>query len=213
MAEYTLRRLETPLPEIAGRAFDPDADAPRGLDWARVACYPWGESGYRPEARACAGWDEGGLRVLLCAREETIQALEKRTGGPVCVDSCLEFFLAPFPEADARYLNIEVNPAGTAHIGLGEGRAARRVWTEVPAGFDITVSRHAGGWWAVRYTIPMAFLRQVYGRTLTPGAAMRGNFYKCDESLHPHFGTWNPVTAPQPDFHRPECFGALRLGE
>ena len=40
---------------------------------------------------------------------------------------------------------------------------------------------------------------------------MRGNFYKCDESVHPHFGVWNPVATPQPDFHRPECFGILRL--
>ena len=212
MAEYIIRRLAAPLPSLAGRSFDPDACAAlRALDPASIACYPWDESGYRPEARAFVGWDEGGLQALLCAWEATIQARETRVGGPVCVDSCLEFFFAPFPESDARYLNIEVNPAGTAHIGLGEGRAPRRVWTEVPEGFDVSVSRHAGGWWAVRYTIPAAFLREIYGGVPAPGAAMRGNFYKCDESLHPHFGAWNPVTTPQPDFHRPECFGVLRL--
>ena len=41
--------------------------------------------------------------------------------------------------------------------------------------------------------------------------AFFGNFYKCDESLHPHFGSWNPIEAPAPDFHRPECFGKLML--
>ena len=212
MSEYILRRLTAPLPELAGRAFDPDACAAlRSLDRADIAFYPWDESGYRPEARAYAGWDDAGLQVLLCAKEETIQARETRVGGPVCVDSCLEFFLMPFPDADDRYLNIEVNPAGTAHIGLGAGRAPRRVWSELPEGLALSTSRHAGGWWAVRYALPMAFLREIYGRTLAPGATMRGNFYTCDEQLHPHFGAWNPVVTPRPDFHRPEYFGALRL--
>ena len=53
----------------------------------------------------------------------------------------------------------------------------------------------------------------LYGRRPGPGAAMRGNFYCCDETLHPHFGSWNPIKAPEPDFHRPECFGRLILGE
>ena len=43
----------------------------------------------------------------------------------------------------------------------------------------------------------------------SPGEAMAGNFYKCDESIHPHFGSWNAVVWPKPDFHRPECFGAI----
>ena len=43
------------------------------------------------------------------------------------------------------------------------------------------------------------------------GAAFRGNFYCCDESIHPHFGSWSAIKAPQPDFHRPECFGKLIL--
>ena len=214
MAEYCVRHLQNSLPGIAGVLFDPDAcEALRGLDCASIACYPWDDSGYCPEARAYVGWDAAGLQVLLCAREERIQAAETRVGGAVCVDSCLEFFLQPFPDADARYLNVEVNPAGVAHIGLGEGRAPRRVWEEVPAGFNIEASRHAGAWWAVRYTIPAAFLREIYGQDLLPGAVLRGNFYTCDESIHPHFGAWHPVIAPQPDFHRPECFGALRLAD
>ena len=41
---------------------------------------------------------------------------------------------------------------------------------------------------------------------------LRANFYKCgDKTAHPHFLSWNPVETPQPDFHRPEFFGELRL--
>ena len=212
MSEYIVRRANAPLPELTGRVFDPDtSEFFQVLNRAEIALYPWDESGYRPEARACVAFAEGGLSVLLAAREKTVQARETRCGGPVCVDSCLEFFLAPFPESDENYLNIEVNPLGTVHLGLGAGRAPRRVWACLPEGFDLQVSRHEGGWWAARYRLPGAFFREVFGLAPASGGVMRGNFYKCDESVHPHFGTWSPVRAPRPDFHRPECFGRIRI--
>ena len=38
----------------------------------------------------------------------------------------------------------------------------------------------------------------------------KGNFYKCgDETKTPHYGSWNPIENPTPDFHRPEGFGEL----
>ena len=151
MSEYVIRPLDAPLPDLSGRVFDPETCPPlRALDRAEIARYPWDTSGYRPEARAWVGWNEDGLHALLCAREAVIQARERRTGGAVCVDSCLEFFLMPFPEADANYLNIEVNPLGTVHLGLGAGRAPRRVWAELPEGLVLSVSAHSGCWWAVR---------------------------------------------------------------
>ena len=54
-------------------------------------------------------------------------------------------------------------------------------------------------------------MKSCYGSGLKPGVKLRGNFYNCDESIHPHFGTWNPVVAAQPDFHRPECFGDMQV--
>ena len=42
----------------------------------------------------------------------------------------------------------------------------------------------------------------------------KANFYKCgDETLHPHFGCWNPVVAEEPNFHLPEFFGTLLCKE
>jgi hypothetical protein len=39
-----------------------------------------------------------------------------------------------------------------------------------------------------------------------------GNFYKCgDETEYPHFGCWNLIASPVPDFHRPEYFGEIVL--
>ena len=37
-----------------------------------------------------------------------------------------------------------------------------------------------------------------------------GNFYKCgDETVQPHYYSWNPVELVDPDFHRSEFFGKL----
>ena len=38
---------------------------------------------------------------------------------------------------------------------------------------------------------------------------MMGNFYKCDENANAPFGSWAPIVAPKPDFHRPEYFGRI----
>lgn len=210
MNRYIIQPAAHPLPRLTGEIFDPDREPFCRLPFAAIDCYAWAGE-YRPEARAYVGWDERSLRVLLCAREETISAQTTAFGGEVWKDSCLEFFLRPF-EDDARYMNIETNAAGAALIAVGEGREGRMPLESCPEGMDIRASKHAGGWWAVAYTLPFALIEALYGRPFAPGA-MRANFYKCDESIHPHFGSWNPIDAPAPDFHRPECFGELIFSE
>lgn len=186
---------------LSGMVFTPDGDG-----WAMIAEYPWAGT-YRPEARAKVQYDCEALFVTLCACEETIQARETRFGGAVCVDSCLEFFVNPCPRAGIAYVNIEVNPLGTMHIGVGPDRDRRRVLEKMPAGMTVCVSKHAGAWWAVRYRLPFEALAVMTGHPCE--RTMAANFYCCDESIHPHFGVWNRVTAERPDFHRPECFGRL----
>ena len=65
--------------------------------------------------------------------------------------------------------------------------------------------------WTVAYALPVSLLRD-YGPVLTPspGAAWRGNFYKCaDNTSHPHWLTWSPIDHPRPNFHLPHTFGRL----
>ena len=206
MRTYTVSQTAAPLPPLSG-GFDPSAEAFCAGACAAIDRYAWGGD-YRPEARAWLRADDAALRVLLCADEPKVSARVREFGGSVWTDSCLEFFLRPF-EDDARYLNIEVNAAGAALIGLGAGRAGRRVLTACPEGMDIRASRHDGGWWAVAYSLPYALIGRLFDRPFRPEGAAWGNFYCCDESIHPHFGSWNPIDAPAPDFHRPECFGKL----
>ena len=211
MLQYIAAPTTEPLPRWDGEVFDPEREPFCNRAFAPIDRYAWpGE--YRPEARAWLTWDDAGLRVLLCAREETVSAKVTEFNGEAYTDSCLECFLQPFQD-DPRYVNIEVNAAGAALIGIGADRERRRRLEVCPEGMGIRVSRHAGGWWAVAYTVPFALIEALYGRRPAPGQAMRANFYSCDESIHPHFGSWNPIAAPKPDFHRPECFGLLILAK
>ena len=191
------------IDSLAGKVFEPV-----GGGWAMIAEYPWGGD-YRPEARAKVERLGESLVVTLCAREETIRAEQTRFGGAVCVDSCLEFFVNPCPCAGDAYVNVEVNPLGTMHLGVGPGRENRRVLERMPEGMNLSVSTHAGAWWAVRYALPLSLLAEWTGHPWE--GIMTANFYCCDESIHPHFGAWNPIAAAKPDFHRPECFGRLEF--
>jgi len=212
---YQIRMLENgALPYAFNGEFHPeDMSAPySALNEAAISDYPW-KAQYPDSFPAFArvGWNEDGLFVLMYANENPIRKLELEWGTTQCCDSCMEFFVCPFPDTDERYLNIEVNPAGVAHVGLGTGRHERRVWHAPVPGMDIAVSRHEGGFWAVSYRIPASLLTELYGRKLEKGLVMKGNFYKCSEKIHPHFGSWNHVETAKPDFHRPEFFAEITL--
>lgn len=215
MKEYIIKKL----PEGMGalrleNEFFPEKlpEAYGALQQLDIDQYPWDESGYCPEAHARIGWNSAGLHVLMYAKEPSIRTEEIKTGGMVCCDSCIEFFFKPFPQQDARYFNCESNAAAIMHIGLGDGRPGRTVWRELPKGIAPTHSRHAGAWWAVSYSLPMDWIAQNFAASrLQAGQILLGNCYKCDESIHPHFGMWSPVQWPKPDFHRPEFFAPMML--
>ena len=49
--------------------------------------------------------------------------------------------------------------------------------------------------------------------SFAPGDIVRANFYKCgDRTAVEHYIVWNEITAANPDYHRPECFGSLVIG-
>lgn len=213
--EYIVKKLpeEMGCMKLAG-VFTPEKieGAYASLDDAVLSQYVWPDEGYRPEVHARVGWNEKGLHILMYANEPTIRAQCAEIGGMVCVDSCMEFFFMPFPQDDKRYFNAEMNPLGTLHFGLGEERENRTVLRgQLPEGFEICTAVHDGAWWAISYTVPMSHIEAVFGKKLASGAQMLGNFYCCDETIHPHFGTWAPVAAPKPDYHRPECFQPVIL--
>ena len=183
------------------------------LDEAMLASNPWLhlDSDYMPNCAARVGWNAAGIHVLMYAEEPFIRAQETTVGGNICQDSCLEFFLAP-NEEKVKYINCEANPLAIMHIGLGDGRYGRSVFTEIPAGFEPVSSQHAGRWWAVSYTIPANFLQEHFDCVPHSGAHVRGNFYKCgDRERHIHHLMLHPYDIEKPDYHRPELFADMIL--
>lgn len=75
--------------------------------------------------------------------------------------------------------------------------------------FDIEIKTTETGWQAKLF-VPFAFVERHLGAFAKTFA---GNFQKCgDDTVFPHFTTWNYIDVPKPDFHRPEFFGEMILG-
>lgn len=180
-----------------------------------IGCVNWPESyPYAPRVSFRIAHSDDALAIMFEVEEEHVRAVTMDANGPVWEDSCVEFFVAnPVGEG---YYNFEINCISTLLA------AWRRSRTEAVHFEQELLSRvrHFGSlpraridsrgegqrWWMVE-VIPFSLL----GLSRAP-QSLRCNFYKCgDGCRRPHFLSWSPVVAPQPDFHRPECFGVIDL--
>ena len=181
-----------------------------------ISHFGWDQTGPFPTVSGSITADDHQISVRFDTREAEIRAKFSNHNEDVYTDSCVEFFCA-FYEDDPRYINIEINPIGTTHFGMGEGRHGRVLQSaeNVRAlGVHTCVDRsEASAHWTAAITIPFAFIARLYGReTFSKDSVLRCNFYKCgDKLLSPHWGSWKPVGSEHPDFHRPEFFGDVVL--
>ncbi|MFD2334091.1 carbohydrate-binding family 9-like protein [Cohnella sp. GCM10020058] len=197
-------------------------------DWtdvqpAQLTNYLWetdGDAHYRPETNAQLCWTEDALHGRFVCYEESPVVRHTGANAPVYRDSCVEFFIQPTPETDARYLNFEFNAAGTLLLGLGADREDRDMSPGLqPERFSIVAERgladDAGHiYWTLSFRIPFDWLAEVFPRfSAAPGRSFKGNFYKCgDETPIPHYVSWSPVDVPAPDFHLSPYFGTFAFG-
>ncbi len=200
MREYTITRLQ---------------GAP---DWASIPALLVDTHNWLPPvpistaAQIC--YDETGLYVHLRSWEKEVRAQHDGPLSMVCEDSCMEFFFRP-EETDPRYFNFEMNPKGRTYIGFGFDRY--RHCRLAPNNEDALLEKEARlleNGWEVYYKIPVAFLQVFFpGYALTPGKKLYANCFKCgDLTPVPHYLSWNPCTAPEPDFHQSRDFGLMTLG-
>lgn len=187
-------------------------------DWSGIPALQIDAHNWLPEvdisAQAQLCYDEKGLYVHMRAREKHIRAEEKGHLQPVCDDSCMEFFFRP-DENDPRYFNIEMNPLGFIYMGLGYDRWRHcRLTPDYEEDVLQKKTNRLTDGWEVFYTIPVELVRVFFpGFTLTSGRKLYANCYKCGEKTpEPHYLSWNPCTAPEPEYHRIEDFGLMILG-
>jgi hypothetical protein len=215
------KALSYTIPTLAQAA--PQQMLPEQIPPLPVGVAPWPAYNAVPQTEVRLWQSETGLHIGFRVWETNPRTEWRQHNEPVYKDSCVEFFLQPCPGSDARYVNFEMNAAGTLLLQIGSDRNDREFLN--PADFSRFAIQVSGAslpqeqghpaepYWQVSYTIPFEWLASLFSDFRPgPGWEMRGNFYKCgDETSSPHYGCWSPVTSTQPDFHRSCDFGLLVL--
>lgn len=204
MKEYKIRRFATKDELLAHIAEIPAAE---------IDTYGWTNGKeYKATARLALSEDYGFVCKMEC-EESAPAAVCTEENGPVCLDSCMEFFVSFDGKS---YLNLETNAIGTKCMGFGPGRHNRiRVNTRIPGGFTAT-PEVGDSKWSVTYEVSFdeiaLFYPELSAATFVPGYEFTGNFYKtgsADITGSEHYGMWSECLTENPDFHRPEYFGKL----
>ena len=219
MHTYTVKPTSAP-PALDG-AFTAGAWA--GAEEGRVALFRPEGSSHRPHARFRLLHDDASLYVKFEVQDRYVRSAQTTYQGPVCTDSCVEFFVQPV--LDRGYFNFEINAGGMLLLFYIEdatrvpGGFARyqpvsaewgrqvQIWHSLPAVVDPEIADPVT--WGIGCRVPLALL-EAYAGPLGERSdqVWRANFYKCgDRTSHPHWGSWAPLTAL--NFHLPECFGEL----
>lgn len=178
-----------------------------------VSHYMWTE-GYTPEVTAQGVYvEKEGFVIRMKCVEKNPRAVYTVQDSPVCRDSCMEFFANFSPDTDDRYINFEANANGALHCKIGPGRGNRVPLSALDIPQPILTAAVEDDSWSIELFVPLGCIAALYGRSdFKSGDVIKANFYKCgDDTATPHYGAWNSVDLPQPDFHRPEFFGEIEL--
>ncbi|MCL1856701.1 MAG: carbohydrate-binding family 9-like protein [Kiritimatiellaeota bacterium] len=182
---------------------------------------------HRPLTQLKLQWDDDALYGMFRVEDKYVLGAVTEFMGPVCTDSCVEFFVAP--AGGKGYCNFEINCFGTLHVSHiedptmvpGKGFAVWRPWT-IEEGNSVGIETSIKGAlpeervgdcvWTVAFTIPLSTLLSVTGAPApAKGTLWRANVYKCaDKTSHPHWLFWNPI-GERLGFHQPDRFGEMRF--
>jgi len=195
----------------------------RDVEPIRLTYYMGDKPDHFPKTQAKLLYDNQFVHVIFRVEDRYVRAIAQKHQDAVCRDSCVEFFFTPGTNLDAGYFNLEMNCGGIMlfHFQVipREGRLIEsadldriKIVHQMPTIIDPEITEPTD--WTVQYRLPVDILEKYYpgAKKPAPGVTWRANFYKCaDKTSHPHWLTWSKVDKPQPDFHVPEYFGALKF--
>ncbi|MCF6270079.1 MAG: hypothetical protein L3J41_10220 [Melioribacteraceae bacterium] len=178
--------------------------------------YQWIDNNYKPKVLVKLFYSLNNIYLNFKVFENKVKAKFTNFGEPVFKDSCVEFFINLFPQTHQEYFNFEFNAIGTALIGFGI--AGNRTYLKENELEDLLIvssinapvdGLHGGDSWKLYCKIPINIIEKKYDIRFKGKEAV-GNFYKCgDETEFEHYGTWNKINNPTPNFHLPQYFGKL----
>ncbi len=176
----------------------------------------WIEYPYKPIVVFDIARSNTALYIRYFVKGNSLKATYGIDNSPVHTDSCVEFFMRKADET--RYVNFEFNCIGTCDAAHRESRDIKNSFSQEEYA---AIRRHTSlemrpfeemkGVYSWELIVCIPFHLMGLDPVQLPEKIM-GNFYKCaDQTECPHFVSWNPIDTPQPDFHRPECFGEIWL--
>jgi hypothetical protein len=171
---------------------------------------PWPRYSYKPNVHFTLAHCHDCIFIKFFIREKSIRAATSKINGAVWKDTCVEFFISFGEEA---YYNLEFNCIGTILAGYGTSRTGRQPLTDEiirKIRYGITISNvEEGIYWELTASIPLAVFVHSSLHSLT-SRQCKANFSKCGDELDdPHFVSWVPIQAQEPNFHLPAFFGVL----
>ncbi len=206
------------------------ADLTNDILWKNIAeikinsnSYLWKKNNYCPNVIIKMFHTENSIYLKFKVFEKKITIKHTEFGSEVWKDSCVEFFINPYPKKSEDYFNIEINALGTALIGVGKKRGnGKRYhfkkeevkdWEIISSVKNLITGEHGKNFWDLYIKIPKSFFKNRYNEYLNIKNCI-ANFYKCgDETEFVHYGAWNKIESPVPNFHLPEYFGELQFLE
>ncbi len=185
--------------------------------------YQWMNNGYTPTVIIKMFHTDDNIYLKFKVIEKKVTIRYTQFGSPVWKDSCVEFFFNPFPEQSEEFFNIEINAIGVPLIGVGKinSDTKRYYFNEeelkkveiIPSIKKAIIGEHGAEYWNIHLKIPKSFFENYYGQKITTQNGI-ANFYKCgDETEFEHYGAWNRIDNPTPNFHLPKYFGKISFTE
>lgn len=147
-----------------------------------------------------------GITVKFESDEKNPVIKYSHANQPAWTDSCVEFFLAPYPDEKGNYLNFEQSLGGALLLQKGPN-AADRVYIPHSDEYFETEKHIDENGWKIKFFIPFSFIDKHFA---TMNKKFRGNFQFCCEDKNVYL-TWNRIENPFPAFHKPEYFGEMTL--
>ena len=147
-----------------------------------------------------------GITVKFESDEKNPVIKYSHANQPAWTDSCVEFFLAPYPDEKGNYLNFEQSLGGALLLQKGPNAVDRTYIPHSDEFFETEKHIDENGW-KIKFFIPFSFIDKHF---VTMNKKFRGNFQFCCEDKNVYL-TWNRIENPFPAFHKPEYFGEMTL--
>ena len=178
----------------------------------------WSQYSYKPKVKFKIAHCQGHILLKYYVEEASVKAAVSTINGSVHKDSCVEFFISLHPNGP--YYNFEFNCIGIPHVEHGYSRHERKpidpkilksIQSKSTLGTLPFEEKVGDQKWELMLTIPSSCFAHDPDLDFNRLDA-RANFYKCaDDTIKPHYVTWNPIKTEKPDYHQPKYFGKVEF--